>query len=209
MITVSPAAPVDVEEATAVLAGAFRDDPVMSAFVGGDPDERERRLTHLLGVLVRTGLSSGAVDLARAEEGPAVLGVAVWSAPGNRDDGLLHTIRNIGSYLRAFGPGGLRRAARLQRAIDSARPGEAHWYLGAIGATPAGRGRGIGSALLRARLETIEAPAYLEASTERSAALYARFGFDRIGTVAGFPEPVRPVAMWRPGAPVRPGRSGS
>ncbi|MEV1293137.1 GNAT family N-acetyltransferase [Pseudonocardia sp. NPDC049635] len=203
MIVVTPAAPVHAEEAVAVLTGAFRDDPVMSAFVGGSPDEREDRLRHLLGVLVRSALRHGAVDLARAEGDPALLGVAVWSAPGHGGGGLLHRLRDAGSYLRAFGPGGLCCAGALRRTMEAARPGEAHWYLAAIGAHPAGRGRGVGSALLESRLGAIETPAYLEASTERSAALYERFGFDRLGTVAGFPEPVRPVAMWRPGAPVR------
>ncbi|MBN6037756.1 N-acetyltransferase [Amycolatopsis sp. 195334CR] len=200
MIVVTPAAPVHVEEAVRVLVDAFRTDAVMSAFVRGDQEERERRLTHLLRVMVRNGLRHGVVDLARAEEDQTLLGVAVWMRPGQRGEGLLDHLRNAGSYLRAFGLRGLRRAAELEHVLHLARPAEAHWHLQAIGVHSAGRGLGVGSALLDARLSTVDrSPAYLEASTERSAALYARFGFTATGRIEGFPASARPIPMWRTG----------
>ncbi|QFU88376.1 N-acetyltransferase [Amycolatopsis sp. YIM 10] len=207
MIVVTPAAPVHVEEAVRVLADAFRLDPVMSTFVSGTPDEREERLSHLLRVFVRGGLRHGVVDLARAEQDRKLLGVAVWSAPGHRGEGTFQHLRNARSYLRAFGLRGLRRAAGLERALRLARPSEAHWYLQAIGVHGAGRGLGVGSALLDARLSTVDTPAYLEASTERSAALYARFGFTPTGRIEGFRSSAKPIAMWRAAArePVRQG----
>ncbi|WP_265522624.1 GNAT family N-acetyltransferase [Oerskovia flava] len=205
MIVVTPAAPVHVEEAARVLARAFREDPVMSTFVGGRPDDREARLTHLLRVVVRAGLRHGVVDLARAEGDQAVLGAAVWSGPGRRGGGLLDSLRDAGSYVRAFGVRGLRRASRLEHTLHAARPGEAHWYLAAIGVGSAGRGLGVGSALLASRLGTLDrsgapTPAYLEASTARSAALYERFGFVVTGQVEGFPASAQPLTMWRAGA---------
>ncbi|SOD64380.1 Acetyltransferase (GNAT) family protein [Streptomyces zhaozhouensis] len=205
MIVVTPAAPAHAEEAVRVLVGAFREDPVMSVFFRGRPDEREARLGHLFRVTVRAGLAGGVVDLARDDRDGTLLGVAVWSAPGHRDAGGLQRLRDAGSYLRAFGPFGLWRARGFERVLHLARPGEAHWYLAAIGVRPAGRGLGVGSALLDGRLSTVDraataAPAYLEASTERSAALYERFGFLPTGRVEGFPPGARPIAMWRPGA---------
>jgi GNAT superfamily N-acetyltransferase len=205
MVVVTPAAPVHVEEAVQVLAGTFRDDAVMASFVGGDPAEREARLAHLFRVIVRTGLRHGVVDLARAEGDPAVLGVAVWQAPGHGSTGLLDLVRDVGSYWRAFGLSGLRRGLALQRAMDAAHPREPHWYLAAIGVHAAGRGQGVGSALIASRLATVDAvgtltPAYLEASTERSAALYARHGFVPTGRVTGFPSTSSPISMWRAGA---------
>ncbi|OLT45446.1 hypothetical protein BJF85_18920 [Saccharomonospora sp. CUA-673] len=203
MVTVTPAAPVHVEEAAQVLAGALRDDAMMSAFVGERPNDREKRLTHLYEVFVREGLRHGAVDLARAEGESDVLGVAVWSAPGRTRGTRTQQLRDLRSYARAFGLRHLLGARRLESTLHAARPGEPHWYLAVIGVHPAGHGRGVGSTLLRTRLSTIDragTPTYLEASTERSAALYARFGFTSIGSVAGFPPPVEPIAMWRTGA---------
>ena len=205
MVTITPAAPVHVEEAARVLASALREDAMMSAFFGGGPEGREERLAHLFEVFVRKGLRHGAVDLARAEGQSSLLGVAVWLAPGQGRDALTDHLRDLRSYTRAFGARGLLSARALERTLHAARPGEPHWYLSVIGVHPAGRGQGVGSALLQSRLSTVDrtlptAPAYLEASTQRNAALYARYGFGSTGTVAGFPPPVTPVAMWRPGA---------
>lgn len=204
MVVVSPAAPAHVEEAVRVLAGTFVDDAVMASFVGGTPAQREDRLAHLFRVIVRAGLRDGVVDLARAEGDPTVLGVAVWDAPGRGTTSPAQLVRDVASYTRAFGVRGLRGALALQRAMDAAHPREPHWYLAAIGVHATGRGQGIGSALIEARLAAVAAtapgtPAYLEASTERSAALYARHGFEATGRVAGFPAHAAPISMWRPG----------
>lgn len=64
--------------------------------------------------------------------------------------------------------------------MERKHPHEPHWYLPAIGITPAWQGRGYGAALLRPMLERCDAerlPAYLEASTPRNVALYERNGF--------------------------------
>jgi GNAT superfamily N-acetyltransferase len=56
----------------------------------------------------------------------------------------------------------------------------AHYYVRDIGVLPRRQGQGVGSALLRPTLERCDReglPAYLEASSERSAALYERLGF--------------------------------
>ena len=66
------------------------------------------------------------------------------------------------------------------------RPDEPHFYLHLIGARDATRGRGLGSVLLRRVLDICDAentPAYLEASTLRSAALYERHGFAQIARI--------------------------
>ena len=57
---------------------------------------------------------------------------------------------------------------------------EPHYYVRDIGVHPDMQGRGLGSALLRPTLERCDReglPAYLEASSERNAALYERLGF--------------------------------
>ncbi|MCH8850635.1 MAG: GNAT family N-acetyltransferase, partial [Chloroflexi bacterium] len=60
------------------------------------------------------------------------------------------------------------------------------WYLAMIGVDPARQGLGLGSALLAHTLAEVDReakPAYLEASSERSRDLYARHGFEVIGTI--------------------------
>ena len=57
---------------------------------------------------------------------------------------------------------------------------EPHYYFADIGVAPRVQGTGIGSALMRPTLERCDAQglsAYLEASSERNAALYERLGF--------------------------------
>jgi len=201
MVVVTAAAPAHVEEAVRLLAATFRDDAVMGDVVGGRPSDRERRLAHVFRTIVRKGLRDGVVDLARAEDDATILGVAVWDAPGRTRTGLVDLLRDVPSYLRAFGLSGLREALRLQRALDAAHPREPHWFLAAIGVHAAGRGQGVGSALIASRLAAVDAarppaPAYLEASTDRSAALYARHGFRVAGRVGGFSS-AAPVPMWR------------
>ena len=60
--------------------------------------------------------------------------------------------------------------------MHRARPHEEFWYLAGVGAVR--RGEGIGSALLRHRLDRVRGPAYLESSKQENIALYERFGFE-------------------------------
>jgi GNAT superfamily N-acetyltransferase len=78
-------------------------------------------------------------------------------------------------------------------------PREPHWYLFAVGVVPEATGRGRGTTLLEPVLERCDAehlPAYLEASSEDNARLYARLGFERRGEVEVL-EGVRLRPMWR------------
>lgn len=204
MIIVMPATDADVEAVAEVLADSMRADAVMGEVVGGTGGDQYAKLQHLFGVLTRAGLRGGLVDVARLDGDPTVGGPAVWHGPGHVDEGLGRTLAELGPYLRAFGLFGLVNGARRGRSLVRARPQADHWYLCAIGVGGEGRGRGVGSVLIESRLERLDAPvgraaAYLEASTERSARLYARHGFERTGVVPGFDTPDLPIAMWRDG----------
>ena len=82
--------------------------------------------------------------------------------------------------VRVFGrrlPLAFRSRVRMEGRHPSKPP---HWYLAIMGVDPQWQGRGIGSMLMQPALETLDAqrtPAYLEASTRRSRALYERHGF--------------------------------
>jgi GNAT superfamily N-acetyltransferase len=86
---------------------------------------------------------------------------------------------------RAFGIH-LPRAMRMGGAMEwhhTRKPREPHYYVRDIGVHPDMQGKGLGGALLRPTLERCDReglPAYIEASSERSAALYERLGFRHI-----------------------------
>ena len=112
-----------------------------------------------------------------------VSGAAIWLPPKTWHVGLLEQVLllpAIAGNLRAGTPGFLRAFAMIERK----HPREpAHWYLPVVGVAPAWQGRGYGAALLRPVLERCDEerlPAYLEASTQRSRALYERHGFEAL-----------------------------
>lgn len=201
MFTITPAAPADVPAAAAVMAEAFERDTVMASLTSGS-DQPRVRLAALFGALIRSGpLHTGRIDLARRDRDGAILGAAIWEAPGHRPS-LLRQLAELPAFARALGWGGLRAAMRLQSRLAVHRPAEPHWYLAQIGVGAEARGTGVGSALLTSRLGVIDStglPAYLESSNERNRALYRRMGFANIATISGLPN-AAPAAMWR--APV-------
>jgi ribosomal protein S18 acetylase RimI-like enzyme len=83
---------------------------------------------------------------------------------------------------------------------------EQHCYVRDVGVLPDMQGRGLGSALMRPTLERCDReslPAYLEASSERSAALYERLGFQlmrelRVGDSPPLRLMVRPPRSEKP-----------
>ncbi|ALD13695.1 GNAT family N-acetyltransferase [Clavibacter capsici] len=187
----------DLEDVTRVLAEAFAEDPVMTAFVPAGPGRRER-LALLFAALLRSGpLPAGTVDVAVDARG-RILGAAVWEAPGGI--AAHRTLAQAPTFLRALGVTGAIRAAGRLRDLDRARPGLAHWRLAEVGVGAAARGLGVGSALLDhglARVDADGSAAYLESSTERNRALYRRNGFVELGILPGVTG-ARPAAMWRP-----------
>ncbi|WP_277212903.1 GNAT family N-acetyltransferase [Isoptericola croceus] len=205
MFTITPAAPADIPAAATVLAEAFEHDTVMASLTSGSGRPRAR-LTELFGALMRSGsLHAGRIDLARRDEDGAVLGAAIWELP-NRRTSLLQQLAELPTFACALGWRGLRAATRLQSRLAAYRPVEPHWYLAQIGVGAEARGAGVGSALIRSRLQVIDSaglPAYLESSNERNRALYSRMGFAAIATVTGIPD-ASPTAMWRAPAVAAP-----
>lgn len=124
----------------------------------------------------------------------AVLPPGRWRMPATVDG------RTAVRWLRAFGMH-LPRAIRTMHALEEHHPAEPHYYVRSIGVRPALQGRGLGSALMRPALERCDRdrkPAYLEASSERSAALYERLGFVHLG-VLELPDGAPPLwPMQRP-----------
>ncbi len=105
-------------------------------------------------------------------------------------------------WLWAFGTR-LPRAASAQKAMASRHIREPHFYFRTVAVRTALQGQGVGSMLMQPTLEKAESaglPAYIEASSERSAALYERLGFLHMG-VFELPDGGPPVwPMCRPAA---------
>lgn len=191
-----PATTEDVQRLKTVLAEAFLDDPVFGWLMPEDT-KRRARLRRYFGIDLRfLALPRGRVWTTRDLRGAALtLPPGAWRVP-------LHTTLLQGS---AFGIH-LSRAARIGAAMEWRHAHElrgSHYYVRDIGVHPDMQGKGLGSALLRPTLDRCDReglPAYLEASSERSAALYERLGFRHIKElrVGGSP-PLR--LMIRPPCP--------
>jgi ribosomal protein S18 acetylase RimI-like enzyme len=171
-----PATTKDVQRLKTVLAEAFFDDPVFGWLMPED-GRRQARLRRYFGIDLRHfALAHGRVWTTGDLSGAAlILPPGRWRVPPRTT--LLH-----GS---AFGIH-LSRAVRMGAAMEwrhARELREPHYYVRDIGVHPDMQGRGLGSALMRPTLERCDregSPAYIEASSERSAALYERLGFQHV-----------------------------
>lgn len=159
------------------LAAAFMDDPILSWLI---PDERRRpeRLRRFFALeLHHMGFARGTVWTPEDSQGAAIcMPPGAWMMP------TLVTIAQGPRFARAFGRR-LPIATGLQNAMNIKHFKRPHWYVLAVGVRPEHQGQGLGSALLAPTLERCDReglPAYLEASSERSAALYERLGFEHV-----------------------------
>jgi GNAT superfamily N-acetyltransferase len=177
------------------LARAFQDDPGWSHLLP-EASDRTRRLrlffeTELRGVALPHGL------VWTTDE---VVGAAVWMPPDAWRVPVTATLREAPPMVRVFGrhlPLALRSRLRMEGRHPRKPP---HWYLVFMGVVPEWQGRGLGTALMLPGLQALDTagmPAYLEASTPRSRALYARNGFAVTGEF-NLPSGGPPLwQMWR------------
>lgn len=132
----------------------------------------------------------------------AELPPGAWEVPKSA------TGREALKWLRACGRR-LPLAIRVQRAMEERHPPEPHFYVRTVGVRTALQGQGVGSALLQPTLERADSAglaSYIEASSERSAALYERLGFVHM-EVFELPEGGPPV--WPMRRPPHGGPPGS
>ncbi|MFE3516915.1 GNAT family N-acetyltransferase [Streptomyces sp. NPDC059166] len=182
----------DRDQVVRILEEAFHDDPV-SGWVF--PDEEHRRAVHgkFLGVFADITLEGGRVDL--LEDGTAT---ALWlSVPAGEPEGDDDTP----ALMRRTADPDNERAELVGRLTGAVHPHDrAHTYLLMIGVAPGCQGQGIGEALITEVLEQCDregTPAYLEASSARSRALYERLGFTFMGRTVDLPDGPSMWPMWR------------
>ncbi|HLK26441.1 MAG TPA: GNAT family N-acetyltransferase [Caulobacteraceae bacterium] len=192
----------DVDAVSRDLADAFASDPLFDWFCRPDSRRDAARLAffrHLLRELI----APGGGEMLRPASGGAA---AVWmgshelgpNTPMQELRALPMLIRLTGSWARFM------RMAHLRGVMDRAHPMQRpHAYLWFLGVTPAAQGHGIGSRLLKARLNGLDAagtPAFLETATERNVAFYRRHGFEVIKQYRADPDAPCVWAMWREAA---------
>jgi ribosomal protein S18 acetylase RimI-like enzyme len=162
------------------LTEAFLDDPLYRCMF---PQEAERKAgTRLfMECIVRCSLDTG-----RVMAGSDGRGAACWLAEGGAaDEGALRpeTASLLARAACTIPMHSLLRALWLYRVMAQGHCGaisRPHWYLWAIGVHPQFQHSGLGTELLRASLEEIDAaglPAYLETAQSRTVGMYEQFGF--------------------------------
>ncbi len=141
--------------------------------------------------------SHGYVDV--VEENGNLLGVALWLPPATKL-GTAAWLKQLAVLARLLGPG-ILRALRMRRFWQVQTPKFPHWYLYTLATSPEARGKGVGTALLESGLTRCDGePVYLEATSERAAQLYSRFGFIKLGSMRAHGD-AEEIAMWRPENP--------
>ncbi|GAA2661743.1 MULTISPECIES: GNAT family N-acetyltransferase [Actinosynnema] len=170
----------DESDAVVDLVRRAAADEVVTAWVL-DSDEVRNADRTLTDEIIRTLVDEQArrCEVLVAEDERGFAGYAFWTEAGGGTAG--------GEPPRPDGTP--PRAEALFTLLTAARPTFPHLYLAATAVLPERRGQGVGGLLLAHRLaDTAGLPCYLEASTTRSAALYARHGFAHAGRPIELPE---------------------
>jgi ribosomal protein S18 acetylase RimI-like enzyme len=165
----------DVPQLSATLADAFSSDPILQWLAPSERSDRSLRR------LIEVELAYYVFPAGRVLTTSDFRGGNLELPPGKWE--MAVPLSAAVGFLRAFGVR-LLRARRLQRLFEANHPQEPHYYIRYVGVARRFQGQGLGTALLRPTLDRCDSegvPAYLEASTERSAALYERLGFMHLG----------------------------
>ncbi|ASF08909.1 putative acetyltransferase [Nocardia brasiliensis NBRC 14402] len=188
-------------EITVRQAGRQDRDAVIEAFTLASPDEEvtawvlaghafEQFSGQYVPGLIDRALADDEIWLAGS--GSQIWAVSIWQhvASAERLEQDAVEARALAATAPDIRP--LQRAAYVSDLLARTHPREfPHRYLQVIVTVPEHRGKGAGGAILAGQTKAASSagvPAYLEASTERSARLYARNGFARTNIDHDLPE---------------------
>lgn len=167
----------DLKQASAMMARAFADDPLM-AWIFPDEQLRRRRLPAFFAASMRgTGLRFEGTEVLDIDG--TVAGCATWLPPQAWLPSAWRQIISLPGYLRTLGSR-FGVAGETYAALMRVHPQGPHFYLAGIGTDPPLQGSGIGTSLMRSRLTRCDAtgmPAYLESSKASNVSFYERHGF--------------------------------
>lgn len=195
-MTVDGVRPLDEARAgqtARALALAFQNDPFFVYVVPND-ERRAEQLKEFLAINLKFGLLYGEV-LATPNSDAA----SIWIPPGldltpeRAAESGFDRVRDI------FGQEALVRLGEvldfLQPLSAAAMP-ERYWYLQTVGVTPEKQGQGLGTALLKGKLEQISdegLPCYLETFEPRNVDFYLRLGFESLADTV---DPKSGLRVW-------------
>lgn len=185
-----------------LFASAFMDDPVFDYMVRSGERRRAALETFFSGMFSARDIPHNEVWM--SNDGNACISWLPFGA--RRAASGLRILKWIPWSFRVFGFERFGRALAMQEAMEKCHPTEPHFYLAFLAVAPEFQGAGLGSRILKATLEKVDAvgmPAYVENSRERNTPFYQRAGFVVQRNVS--PEGAPPMlAMWRePHPPVR------
>ncbi|MGD9115921.1 MAG: GNAT family N-acetyltransferase [Dehalococcoidia bacterium] len=168
-----------VERAGEVLSRAFRNDPMLVAYIP-DAVKRQKRLRTMFRIELGHAVEHGEVYAVS----PDFEGVAVWLPSTAPEMSLWTMLRGGGLKLLFTSSWGFLNRMKKDDDFASGRRRKLapnpHWYLAVLGVDPDFQGRGCASRLLKpmlARLDREKIPAYLETDVEGYVAMYQHFGF--------------------------------
>ena len=192
-IEVRAAAADAVPKVAAVLADAFINDPVFTWLLPGSLRRQARLRAMFAAEMEQYVVPNGTVWTTSGYDGALTeLPPGAWEMPKSA------TGKEALKWVRALGTR-LALAGRVQQAMEERHLREPHFYVRAVGVRTALQGQGVGSALMQPTLKRADSaglPTYIEASSERSAALYERLGFVHMD-VLELPEGGPPVWLMR------------
>jgi GNAT superfamily N-acetyltransferase len=185
-IDTRPARKADITELSHVLGRAFYDDPV-SVWMMPDDTTREADLRRFFATVTRHHhLAGGGCEV--ASDVSAIGAAALWDPPGRWKQSRREQLMMMPSLFLRFGwrLAVSRHLGEVLELMKEQHPEEPHWYLAVIGSDTTVRGKGYGQALMRSRLDRVDAehaPAYLESSKPENVPYYQRFGFEVTGEI--------------------------
>jgi ribosomal protein S18 acetylase RimI-like enzyme len=196
-----PAQKADISELSHALGRAFYDDPV-SIWIMPNDKSRAAHLRKFFATVTRHHhLAGGGAEV--ATDGSTIGAAALWDPPGRWKQSARAQLMMLPSFILGFGPRlttGRKLGALLEQ-MKQQHPEEPHWYLAVIGSDTSVRGKGYGQALMRSRLDRVDAehaPAYLESSKAENVPYYQRFGFEVTGEIVMPNGGPTLWPMWRP-----------
>jgi GNAT superfamily N-acetyltransferase len=185
----------DAGVVTAVVADAFRDDPLWSWAM-----QRADGSTDHHAVLWRVFVE-GALRYSSTWIAPDSGAVSVWIPPGGTEMSDDQEAELDRSAHEALGDGAARYFELFDRFAENHPHDEPHYYLSLLATDRRFRGRGLGMSLLRDNLSTydeIGVPTYLESSNPANDRRYESVGFVKRGEFHGPGDGPVVSTMWRP-----------
>jgi GNAT superfamily N-acetyltransferase len=169
----------ELDSLSATLAAAFADDPVFGWLIPR-PQRRLARLQRFFRLeIAHVVWRSGGCAWTSSD----LAGASLELPPGRWRMPLTAQLAHGPAFTRVFGAR-LAHALVLIAKMEHLHLREPHYYIPYVGVEPRAQGQGLGTRLMTATLRRCDEqrrPAYLEATTERNAALYARLGFEHLG----------------------------